>query len=339
MALIKCSECKKKISDKSELCVHCGAPIQKENINNEKTKEVNKNNESGVTKKHKKLLTVFICIGVPVVIALVLFLALILKEKIVMYSNTDEDNTGIVIDVYYGYDCVYCENFFDYYDSLDKSITSQLTLNKYETWMSQANTKKMQEVEEELGITKPGVPLIVINEKEYIKGWGESSVDLFLSYIKKYGEPKLVTSIEEEIDKNRTPKEKLIEYLKTLSWVCTENECMDKYNFGSSTSYYTINFDAKTYEHNNYMSDGDTKEIYYFLENRAVGRMVSTTGWLVTTDYDAVFNSDGTYSWNCYSTLNGYCETAGADLASSLNNIRTMFIDYCNSARINPSDL
>lgn len=29
MALIKCSECGKEISDKAEICVNCGNPIQK----------------------------------------------------------------------------------------------------------------------------------------------------------------------------------------------------------------------------------------------------------------------------------------------------------------------
>ncbi len=30
MALIQCPECKKEISDKSEKCIHCGYPIQKQ---------------------------------------------------------------------------------------------------------------------------------------------------------------------------------------------------------------------------------------------------------------------------------------------------------------------
>lgn len=32
MALIKCSECGKEISDKAEKCIHCGCPIKKQTI-------------------------------------------------------------------------------------------------------------------------------------------------------------------------------------------------------------------------------------------------------------------------------------------------------------------
>ncbi len=32
MALIKCPECQKEISDKSEKCIHCGFPLQKTNM-------------------------------------------------------------------------------------------------------------------------------------------------------------------------------------------------------------------------------------------------------------------------------------------------------------------
>ena len=30
MALIKCPECKKEISDKSKTCIHCGCPVENE---------------------------------------------------------------------------------------------------------------------------------------------------------------------------------------------------------------------------------------------------------------------------------------------------------------------
>lgn len=33
MALIKCPECKKEISSKSKICIHCGYPIENNNIN------------------------------------------------------------------------------------------------------------------------------------------------------------------------------------------------------------------------------------------------------------------------------------------------------------------
>ena len=53
MALIKCSECGKEISDKSEICVNCGNPIQKE-IKKEKLK--NRKSFDDLTKEEKRQL-------------------------------------------------------------------------------------------------------------------------------------------------------------------------------------------------------------------------------------------------------------------------------------------
>ena len=39
MALIKCPECGKEISDKSKLCIHCGYPLEEENTINSVEKE------------------------------------------------------------------------------------------------------------------------------------------------------------------------------------------------------------------------------------------------------------------------------------------------------------
>ena len=42
MALIKCSECGKNVSDKAKVCIHCGAPIEEVKKNN--TTKVDKDN-------------------------------------------------------------------------------------------------------------------------------------------------------------------------------------------------------------------------------------------------------------------------------------------------------
>lgn len=52
MALIKCSECGKQISDKAKQCIHCGAPIEIENEINKDVKENNKNKEAVSTDKN-----------------------------------------------------------------------------------------------------------------------------------------------------------------------------------------------------------------------------------------------------------------------------------------------
>ena len=53
MTLIKCNECGKEISDKAEICVNCGNPIQKE-IEKEKLK--NRKSFDDLTKEEKKQL-------------------------------------------------------------------------------------------------------------------------------------------------------------------------------------------------------------------------------------------------------------------------------------------
>ncbi|MGM9874855.1 MAG: zinc ribbon domain-containing protein [Bacilli bacterium] len=45
MALIKCAECGKEISDKATTCIHCGCPIEKELICNECGNKLNKNDK------------------------------------------------------------------------------------------------------------------------------------------------------------------------------------------------------------------------------------------------------------------------------------------------------
>lgn len=45
MALIKCDECKKEISDKATICPHCGCPIEEKAFCNECGKEINLNDE------------------------------------------------------------------------------------------------------------------------------------------------------------------------------------------------------------------------------------------------------------------------------------------------------
>ena len=51
MALIKCSECGKEISDKAEVCLHCGNPIHK-TIKEEKKKQRKSFNE--LNKREKR---------------------------------------------------------------------------------------------------------------------------------------------------------------------------------------------------------------------------------------------------------------------------------------------
>lgn len=82
MALIKCSECKKKISDKSEVCIYCGCPVDKL-VNNEKSiesKPVLKSKKKGSPFKY-----VFIVLGILLLIII-----------IGVFSNEPDDKKSIL---------------------------------------------------------------------------------------------------------------------------------------------------------------------------------------------------------------------------------------------------
>lgn len=56
MALIKCPECGKKVSDKINACIHCGYPLEK--YKEEKYKnEINKKVNEMIEREFSKLLT------------------------------------------------------------------------------------------------------------------------------------------------------------------------------------------------------------------------------------------------------------------------------------------
>lgn len=91
MAIIKCPECGKEISEKTKNCIHCGCPIKKE--------------------KSKKS-RIFIVILIPIAISAMIFTILILKER---EKNDKKYNLQL-----------YKDNMFDLtYDILNSSANSE----------------------------------------------------------------------------------------------------------------------------------------------------------------------------------------------------------------------
>ena len=85
MALIKCFECGKEISDTSKKCIHCGAKIKKVKI--KKNKEVNKSK--------KKL--ILISLSIIIVIGIILTLFILFKEDTVQTNLRDETKNQVEI--------------------------------------------------------------------------------------------------------------------------------------------------------------------------------------------------------------------------------------------------
>lgn len=63
MALVKCGECQKEISDKAESCPHCGNPINTINANSQKVEVVEVERTSKKWKKKSLWGVAFIIIG------------------------------------------------------------------------------------------------------------------------------------------------------------------------------------------------------------------------------------------------------------------------------------
>ena len=70
MALIKCTECNKEISDKAIACPHCGCPVLKDNPPTEENVQLAHEIEPKTTKFNKKTL----CIGAIVVAVILLII-------------------------------------------------------------------------------------------------------------------------------------------------------------------------------------------------------------------------------------------------------------------------
>lgn len=94
MALIKCQECGKEISDKSENCIHCGCPVEVkvESITKETTTEVvNK------PKKNNNKLIVGILVGVIVLVGEFFIINYMTKVEIPDLYGVSEDNASLIL--------------------------------------------------------------------------------------------------------------------------------------------------------------------------------------------------------------------------------------------------
>ena len=127
MALIKCNECGKEISDTAKNCIHCGNPVDKKIISSECNKEINANikicpycgnkiikNETKIIKKVIKNNKKYYVIGIMflIIIVVVVILCSVKSNKIDLQKIYDE----------IGCDSYYCEMASDgSYFSIDSN--------------------------------------------------------------------------------------------------------------------------------------------------------------------------------------------------------------------------
>lgn len=98
MALIKCSECGKEISDKAKTCIHCGCPVEKKQNNN---------------RNIRKIIIGIIIFGLSLIIIL-WFGKNILKLNIFNSKNDDSNNYNN--DIIIGEWFLSAKNYFEFFD-------------------------------------------------------------------------------------------------------------------------------------------------------------------------------------------------------------------------------
>lgn len=103
MALIKCPECGKEISDRASTCPNCGCPIKADvsNVDNS-AKDADKTNANQISATNQKNKTPII-IGAVIAVAILVILAIIIfpkkdKDEKVATEASTEDNNQIVYD-------------------------------------------------------------------------------------------------------------------------------------------------------------------------------------------------------------------------------------------------
>ena len=103
MALIKCPECGKEISDRASTCPNCGCPVKADvsNVDNS-AKDTNNTDANQISETNNKnkipmIIGAFIAVVVLVILAIILFPKKDKDEKVATEAST-EDNNQIVYD-------------------------------------------------------------------------------------------------------------------------------------------------------------------------------------------------------------------------------------------------
>ncbi len=90
MALIKCDECGKQVSDKASACPHCGAPVEKEKTKNNNIVNNDKMNESALWGFILSIISIFFHL-------IALFSVFICWDALLQFKNKKEKGEGLAI--------------------------------------------------------------------------------------------------------------------------------------------------------------------------------------------------------------------------------------------------
>ncbi len=332
MALIKCKECGKEISDKAKKCIHCGIALKDDG-----NKVTNNDNK----KKNK---------AVKIIVGIILLVVAIFSVVIAINKDLSNEIFGGVservvnIHIFYKDECSHCDNAIHY---IQNNFSKKSTLTYYNL---DSEEELFDKVNTHFKLENDAVPLIVINDK-YIVGYDEEKLKTIITQEKeKYKnfteEEKVQFDIVEnikngtlEVEDTRTAKEKLVDYLKKYqNATCTDTKCTYTFKVLNDTSYYTIDFTSKKYTLQNY-SSGNSYTEYNYGKNTGYAKDVTTLAWTVTTEVNVTFDEvKNEYNYKWTSSMQGV-DSVAETMASQVASLHNSFIRWCNEIGINPSDI
>ena len=360
MALIKCSECGKQISDKAKKCIHCGSPIEKELKCKECGEKINKNDlvckNCGISLKDKEIKNIFIniwiilCAAICFVISGCSFFSNILNISISYFTI---DICGIVINTM-GIIALLlgCTYIILLKNLSKKNFTVLAILNGiviiYNILVFQTIMALFFIV---CAFSNLLITFLVVRKKLNANKFQTKEllfllialiVGIFISFINSNDYNSDDYDSDNYYEDTRTAKEKLIDYLKENENAnCNSSKCTFTFSLSDIgyVDYYTLDFEKKKFIDETYITGSSYVE-YDYGKNTGYSKDVSTVGWTVTTTMNVTFdNENGTYHWDCNSTLNGYCKSSGETISDIIVNLRDRFYMYCDYAGIDASEL
>ena len=106
-----------------------------------------------------------------------------LTEENIPFNNLEYNKDGVTIYLFRGKGCTYCHNFLEFAStSLIKEKGSFINFVTYEVWYNSYNKELYDSVKDHFGITRDGVPLIVIGDN-YLPGYASSYDSTIYKYI------------------------------------------------------------------------------------------------------------------------------------------------------------
>lgn len=107
------------------------------------------------------------------------------NDVVSQYTNSKIDKNKINFYLFYGKECPHCEEERNWLKTIKKEYKNTVNFYEYEVWHNAENNKIMEEIKNNLGITRAGVPFTVIGEKGYV-GYSDAMGGVLENKIKEY---------------------------------------------------------------------------------------------------------------------------------------------------------